>query len=165
MKYNVTESGCWEFIGCKMPNGYGKLTKNKKTWLAHRYSYYLKHGEMQNDFHVCHKCDNRICVNPDHLFLGTRKDNMQDMINKNRHNFSGLRTNGFQKKATLNVLRGEANKNSKLKESDVVDIIAMYKNGYKQTEISKKYGLRQGYVSKIVRGLFWKHVFEKESEL
>jgi hypothetical protein len=158
MKYLESDNGCWEFNGCKMPNGYGKVTVKKKTWLAHRYSYFINVGIIPDGMHVCHKCDNRSCINPKHLFLGTRKDNMQDMISKNRHNFSGLRTNNYQEKSKQNTLRGELHPFAKIKEDDVREIRKLYKDGMMQIDIAKLFNVRPGYISNIIRRYIWKSV-------
>jgi len=77
-------SGCWNWCGYIHPRGYGRLMVNKQCVQAHRYSYLIHKGIIKNDLFVLHKCDNRKCVNPDHLFLGTAKDNTNDMIKKGR---------------------------------------------------------------------------------
>lgn len=160
MKYQIKDNGCWEFIGCKMPNGYGKLGKNKKTWLAHRYSYFLKNGEIPNGMHVCHTCDNRICINPEHLFLGTRKDNMQDMIKKNRHNFSGLRTNDWKEKLIASLKRGENHHSCKHSDETINKIKKLAEIGIRQIDIAEMFGLRQGYISNVINNRV-----RKESDL
>jgi hypothetical protein len=160
MKYTIKDNGCWEFSGCKMPNGYGKVTVNKKTWLSHRYSYFLKNGEIPNGMHVCHTCDNRICINPEHLFLGTRKDNMQDMIKKKRNNFSGLRTNDWNEKANANKPRGENHWNIKHSDETINKIKKLAEIGIRQIDIAEMFGLRQGYISNVINNRV-----RKESEL
>lgn len=78
------ETQCWEWQGCTIKDNYGMMVLNNIQHLTHRLSYELFFGEFDKELCVCHKCDNPICINPDHLFLGTHQDNMTDMKNKGR---------------------------------------------------------------------------------
>lgn len=75
---------CWEWKASKSVNGYGKIRWEGKSQLAHRVSWELHFGLIPTGLQVCHSCDNRTCVRPDHLFLGTAQDNTDDMMNKSR---------------------------------------------------------------------------------
>jgi hypothetical protein len=78
-------TGCWNFTGAISKTGYGVVGLNKRVINAHRASWILSFGEIPSPtIQVCHKCDNRKCINPDHLFLGTAKDNYKDMVIKGR---------------------------------------------------------------------------------
>lgn len=108
-------------------------------------SYQIFNGEIPQGFFVCHKCDNPRCINPNHLFVGTPKDNVMDMINKGRSNYTG---GGYQK-------FGETNHNAKLTDKKVIEIRTS-KDRY--VDISEKYGISIGMISRIKNYKQWKHV-------
>lgn len=77
-------AACWQWQGSKFTTGYGAFSIGGKNRAAHRVAYELTHGAIEGGLHICHSCDNRLCVNPLHLFSGTRSDNMRDMVSKGR---------------------------------------------------------------------------------
>ncbi len=135
-KVREVDSGCHEWTGCLMPNGYGQFHKDGKTAYAHRVAYELAYGSYGNKF-VLHICDNRKCVNPKHLFAGTFDENMADMTAKKRQ------------------AHGERNGHAKLTAQQVKDI--RFEIGL-QREIAEKYGVTSSLVSMIRSGRIWKNV-------
>lgn len=83
------KTDCWEYQGGKNNIGYGMIRDELKMRTTHRVSYEEHKGPIPKGMCVCHTCDNPICCNPDHLWLGTRKQNTQDMIDKGRNNYFG----------------------------------------------------------------------------
>lgn len=81
---------CWEWQGRRHPQGYGIVSHKDIQQGAHRVVWKLLNGDITSDQHVCHKCDNPPCVNPEHLFLGNHQMNMQDMAKKKRHNMARM---------------------------------------------------------------------------
>lgn len=151
-QHTITDSGCWEFTGYVKDTGYTTMKiyvrefhPRKRTFMAHRVSYAFYNGEDPGDKFVCHRCDNPKCINPDHLFLGTPKENTQDMWNKGR---------GAS-------FAGENNPRSKLSEATVEMIIERIKKGRTNIEIARELPVTHSQVSLIRLGKSWRHVTEK----
>jgi hypothetical protein len=135
--------GCWLWTGAMVHStGYGTIEQNGRTLGAHRVSYELHKGPIPKGLQVCHKCDVRACVNPDHLFLGTASDNAQDMHRKGRAN---------------NPI-GDAHAKAKITERDIPKILARLLIGHSCAEIAADYGVTDCAINAIRRGKSWTHV-------
>jgi len=130
---------CWEWTACEY-QGYGQIRLRGKLWKAHRFSWFLRYGKIPKGLFVCHHCDNPACVNPEHLFLGTQKDNMQDAVKKGR------------------MQKGMDRWCSKLTEAQVLSIRREYAEGKSQSELARKYGVDQTTIHYIVTRKTWKHI-------
>ena len=135
---------CWCWTGLKNTKGYGQITINSKKYIAHRVSWVLYNGAIPEGLLVCHTCDNRLCLNPMHLFLGTNKDNMRDMVEKGR---SGA---------------GEKHGNHKLTEKEVIEIREKYiPYKYTQSKLAKEYCVTQAAIYYILKYINWPHTNEE----
>ncbi len=139
-RVRVDSNGCWIWTGMKSKTGYGQVKRDGKFIFAHRYSYQIHKGDLGGLF-VLHKCDIRLCVNPEHLSLGTQKDNQQDMKRKMRHAF------------------GERSPNAKLTDEDVLRIYALHAKGMGTIRLAKMFGVTKNLTWRIVRGLQWTHLY------
>lgn len=141
-----SKSGCWNWQKAKTPHGYGVLRLDGNLEYAHRYYYKLAYGEIEEGMHICHKCDNPSCVNPEHLFAGTRSDNLSDCVNKGRH------------VSVFRNLEGVKNNQSKMTPDKVSEIRQLAKAGVSQRKIARQFGIAQSTAGAIIRRETWKHV-------
>lgn len=135
-------TGCWYYLGGTHRSGYGSIRlpfPSRSQVSVHRLSYEHFVGPIPDGMCVCHKCDVRICVNPDHLFLGTHRDNMLDKVNKGR----------------CNARHGSTHHYSTLDEETVAEILV---SNEPQVSIAKRYNVSKATISNIKNRKIWKHV-------
>ena len=136
-------TGCLEWTGALGDRGYGTIRSSEAPYRArftHRVAWEMANGPIPEGMFVCHRCDNRRCCNPAHLFLGTPKDNTQDMIAKGRKPV------------------GSRTPNAQLTEADVTQIRALRADGWTYDRIAERFGIQSRNVGTICRGQSWKHV-------
>ena len=149
-KYIKLESGCWEWTGWH--DRYGFFWYKSRQVLAHRFSYMLYIGDIPISKQVNHKCSNRLCVNPAHLYLGSQYDNVQDAISMGTH--CSLLNSGNRFKNQ----KGTNNYCSKLTVDDVIQIKKMLRDGIKQWLIAWTFKVNRSNIGKIKRGERWNHI-------
>lgn len=146
----ITKNGCWLWGRACDTNGYGRMSMYGELAAAHRVSYLVFIGNIPRGMYVCHKCDVRNCINPDHLFIGTAKENTLDCLNKGR---SGA------------VSNGERHFNSKLTEKSVIEILELCSlKKLNQHEIAALYNVNHATISAIHTGAKWKYLQRSHTE-
>lgn len=138
--------GCWPWKGRVDPAGYGRIKTSAGVQIgAHKAAWLVTNGAVAGDLFVCHRCDNRRCCNPAHLFLGSAADNNSDMRSKGR--------GGFGFRAQL----GEKNGAAKLTSVDVECIRVLGAKGVLQKTIAARFGVSRSRISEILSGKSWPH--------
>ncbi len=130
--------GCWVWGRARDRYGYGVIGFGGKIHKAHRIAWMLANGDIPAGMLVCHTCDNRLCVNPGHLFIGTNADNVRDMVVKGR------------------TARGENTGNCKLTEREVITMRRLHAGGeYSYREIGRLFGVHRDTAIDAVSGRTW----------
>lgn len=137
-RHYVKTDACWIWFKDFYPNGYGHFTFRGVQKGAHRWSYERYVGQIPNGMIVCHNCDNRSCVNPEHLFLGSQQDNITDCVKKGRNP------------------KGEKNGMAKLSEQAVRFILA--NNSLSSRKLSKMLGVTRHSITNVRNKKTWKHI-------
>jgi hypothetical protein len=145
-RLRVDEGGCWVWTGGHVPDGYGCIQVDGAARGTHRVAWEMAIGPIPDGLHVLHRCDNRPCCNPEHLFLGTNADNVADKVAKGRHRSDRLE-------------RGVERYNAVLDDGAVQAIRERYaRGGVRQADLAREYGVTQQMISKVIRATRWAHV-------
>lgn len=143
-RVKIDSNGCRNWLGSKIKQGYGRVHFKREMWLAHRLAWFVTYGNIPSGICVLHRCDNPGCINLDHLFLGTRRDNMQDMISKKRQRYSFILGHLYSAKLTPNQAK---------------EIRILYANGnISQYQLAKKYGLTRSGIQRILNKTTWRNI-------
>ena len=137
------KNSCLEWTATLFPNGYPQFWLNGTFVYGHRLAYKLAYGSIPKGMCVCHKCDNKKCIYPNHLFLGSISDNTKDAFKKGR------------------MAKGETIGSSRLKEWQVIEIRKNYikgKWGGGYDKIAEKYNVTFGTIASLIKRRTWKHI-------
>lgn len=150
------ETGCWEWIGLRDKNGYGRIKLERKTRGVHRVFYSIMISDVPDEMLVCHHCDNPPCCNPEHLFLGTNQDNTADRHKKGR-DASGDRH--FSRTHPELLARGKKNGSAKLTDADVLEIRERY-IPYRCScpMLAAEFNVSKSAIFRIVKRKNWSHI-------
>lgn len=136
------DDSCWLWIYYRDRNGYGMANFNRVNYISHRLAWQLTYGDIPDGLLVCHRCDNPPCCNPKHLFLGTQKDNMQDMSKKGRNADK----------------RGEKSPVAKLTQKQVDEIRERFATGgVTKAQLSREYSVGQTTIHYVITFKRWKN--------
>ena len=139
------EDECWEWKGDRHPFGYGRFNNGEGRIVnSHRYVMQITLGEIPDGMRVLHKCDNAPCVNPNHLYLGTAKQNTKDMKDRKRSTF------------------GERNRHAKLTEAQVLSIRKLRRGGVPYKELMRDFGVSVNTIRRVVYLETWAYLEESE---
>lgn len=139
------EAGCWLWRGAINGKGYGQSRWMGKQVVLHRLSWIFANGAIPQGICVCHRCDVRACINPDHLFLGTQAENIQDAARKGRI--------------------GQPNPRRKICAADVPGIRERLASGESQASVAASFGANQSVVSRAIRGIQTVSRFKRSSHV
>jgi hypothetical protein len=174
-KVDKSDNGCWEWLGSRFNGRYGQFSfvrrveGVKTSLLSHRVAWTLTYGPIPPNTFVCHHCDNPICVRPDHLFLGSAKDNTQDAVEKGRvahgtRHWSRTQPERFAETrapflASRVHYRGEQHGRARLNWNQVREIRQRYAAGDETyASLGREFGVSDANVRAIVKGWTWKEL-------
>lgn len=127
------QDGCWIWQGSKSSSFYGKVRINGKTFSTHRASYFVFNGDIPEGLWVCHKCDTPLCINPEHLFLGTASENRRDAMSKNR----------------LKSIIGENNNQARFTKLQIDEMRALRSDGFTYERLSRIFNCSYTHLYRI----------------
>lgn len=152
----VPFSGCLIWTAASVPFGYGVFFYEGRQQYAHRVAWQIENGAIPDGLHVLHRCDTPACVSVRHLFLGTLRDNAQDMVKKGRSRGGPPSGDRNPMRMYRGLLSGERNGNAKFNRTQIDEIRSAHERGETQVSIAARYGVRQSDISRIVRFEAWK---------